>query len=51
MIGTLKRGPLLEGVYAMTNTTRVIEEFPGGSKEVLEIVETKRIGRREESEE
>jgi len=50
MIGILKKDPLLEGVYAMTNTTRVTEEFPGGSKEVLKIVETKRIGRREKSE-
>ena len=35
MIGILRRDSLLEGVYAMTNTTRVTEEFPGRSKEVL----------------
>ena len=38
IIGTPKTNPLLEEVYAMTNATRVTEEFPGGGKEVLEIL-------------
>ena len=38
IIGTPKTNPLLEEVYAMTNATRVTEEFPGEGKGVLEIL-------------
>ena len=38
IIGTPKTNPLLEEVYAMTNVTRVTEEFPGEGKGVLEIL-------------
>jgi len=38
VVGTPKTNPLLEEVYAMTNATRVTEEFPGEGKGVLEIL-------------
>ncbi|MCW7080422.1 MAG: hypothetical protein OCU16_04940 [Candidatus Methanospirare jalkutatii] len=38
IIGTPKTNPLLKEVYAMTNATRVTEEFPGEGKGVLEIL-------------
>ena len=38
IIGTPKTNPLLEEVYAMTNATRVTEEFPGEGRGVLEIL-------------
>jgi len=38
IIGTPETNPLLEEVYAMTNATRVTEEFPGEGKGVLEIL-------------
>ncbi|RLI84091.1 MAG: hypothetical protein DRO98_08910 [Archaeoglobales archaeon] len=38
VVGTPKTNPLLEEVYAMTNATRVTEEFPGEDKGVLEIL-------------
>lgn len=38
IVGTPKTNPLLEEVYAMTNATRVTEEFPGEGKGVLEIL-------------
>ena len=38
IIGTPKTNPLLGEVYAMTNATRVTEEFPGEGKGVLEIL-------------
>ncbi|OPX28200.1 MAG: hypothetical protein B1H06_03690, partial [Candidatus Cloacimonas sp. 4484_143] len=38
IIGTPKTNSLLEEVYAMTNATRVTEEFPGEGKGVLEIL-------------
>jgi len=38
IIGTPKTNPLLEEVYALTNATRVTEEFPGEGKGVLEIL-------------
>jgi len=38
IIGTPKTNPLLEEVYAVTNATRVTEEYPGEGKGVLEIL-------------
>ena len=38
IVGTPKTNPLLEEVYALTNATRVTEEFPGEGKGVLEIL-------------
>ena len=38
VVGTPKTNPFLEEVYAMTNATRVTEEFPGEGKGVLEIL-------------
>jgi len=38
VVGTPKTNPFLEEVYAMTNVTRVTEEFPGEGKGVLEIL-------------
>jgi len=38
IIGTPKTNPLLEEVYALTNATKVTEEFPGEGKGVLEIL-------------
>jgi len=38
ILGTPKTNPFLEKVYAMTNATRVTEEFPGEGKGVLEIL-------------
>jgi len=38
IISTPKTNPLLEEVYALTNATRVTEEFPGEGKGVLEIL-------------
>jgi len=38
IIGTPKTNPLLEEVYALTNATRVTEEYPGEGKGVLEIL-------------
>ena len=38
IIGTPETNPLLEEVYAMTNATRVTEEFPGEGMGVLEIL-------------
>ena len=39
IIGTPKTNPLLEEVYALTNATRVTEEFPGEGKGILEILQ------------
>ena len=38
IIGTPKTNPFLEEVYALTNATKVTEEFPGEGKGVLEIL-------------
>ena len=38
VVGTPKTNPFLEEVYALTNATRVTEEFPGEGKGVLEIL-------------
>ena len=38
IVGTPKTNPFLEEVYALTNATRVTEEFPGEGKGVLEIL-------------
>ena len=38
VVGTPKTNPFLQEVYAMTNATRVTEEFPGEGKGVLEIL-------------
>jgi len=38
VVGTPKTNPFLEEVYAMTNATRVTEEFPGEGKGILEIL-------------
>ncbi|MCW7079283.1 MAG: hypothetical protein OCU22_09200 [Canidatus Methanoxibalbensis ujae] len=38
IIGTPKTNPFLEEVYALTNATRVTEEYPGEGKGVLEIL-------------
>jgi len=38
VVGTPKTNSFLEDVYAMTNATRVTEEFPGEGKGVLEIL-------------
>jgi len=38
VVGTPKTNPLLEEVNALTNATRVTEEFPGEGKGVLEIL-------------
>jgi len=38
IVGTPKTNPLLEEVYALTNATRVTEEYPGEGKGVLEIL-------------
>ena len=38
IIGTSKTNPFLEEVHAMTNATRVTEEFLGEGKGVLEIL-------------
>ena len=38
VIGTPKTNPFFEEVYVMTNAMRVMEEFPGKSKGILEIL-------------
>jgi len=38
VVGTPKTNPLFEEVYALTDATRVTEEFPGEGKGVLEIL-------------
>ena len=38
VIGTPKTNPFLEEVYALTNATKITEEFPGEGKGVLEIL-------------
>ena len=38
IVGTPKTNPFLEEVYALTNATRVTEEFPGEGEGVLEIL-------------
>jgi len=38
VVGTPKTNPFLEEVYALTNATKVTEEFPGEGKGVLEIL-------------
>jgi len=38
VVGTPETNPFLKEVYAMTNATRVTEEFPGEGKGILEIL-------------
>ena len=38
VVGTPRTNPFLEEVYALTNATKVTEEFPGEGKGVLEIL-------------
>ena len=38
VVGTPKTNPFLEEVYAMTDATKVTEEFPGEGKGILEIL-------------